>query len=44
MVQHSTDQKPGIMQNPRFADRSGSGNPDRRVNHSDVLHDEGGLS
>jgi hypothetical protein len=43
-VQHSTDREPGIWQNPRFADRSGSGNPDRRVNHPDVLRDEGGSS
>jgi hypothetical protein len=38
-VQHSIDQEPGIRQNPRFADRSGWGNPDHRVNHPDVLHD-----
>jgi hypothetical protein len=44
MVQHSTDREPGIRQNLRLADRSGSGNPDRRVNHPDVLLDEGGLS
>jgi hypothetical protein len=44
MVQHPTDQKPRIRQNPRFADRSGSGNPDRHVNHPDVLRDEGGSS
>jgi hypothetical protein len=43
-VQHPTDQKPRIRQNPRFADRSGSGNPDRHVNHPDVLRDEGGSS
>jgi hypothetical protein len=36
-VQHSTDLEPGIRQNPWFADRSGSGNPDRRVNRPDVL-------
>jgi hypothetical protein len=44
MVHHSTDREPEIRQNPGFADRSGSGNPNRRVNHPDVLHDEGGLS
>jgi hypothetical protein len=44
MVQHSVDQEPRIWQNPRFADRSGSGNPDHRVNHPDVLHNEGGSS
>jgi hypothetical protein len=43
-VQHSTDQEPGIRQNPRFAYRSGSGNPDSRVNHPDLLRDEGGSS
>jgi hypothetical protein len=37
MVQHSTNREPGIGQNPRFADRSGSGNLDRRVNRPDVL-------
>jgi hypothetical protein len=44
MVQQSTDQEPGIRQNPQFADRSGSGNPDRRVNRPVVLRDEGGSS
>jgi hypothetical protein len=39
MVQHSTDREPGIRQNPRFTDRSGSGNPDHCVNHFDVLRD-----
>jgi hypothetical protein len=39
-VQHSTDREPGISQNPRFTDRSGSGNPDHRVNHPDVLRKE----
>jgi hypothetical protein len=43
-VQHSVDREPGIRRNPRFADRSGLGNPDHRVNHPDVLRDEGGLS
>jgi hypothetical protein len=43
-MQHSTDWEPGIKWNPRFADRSGSGNPDHRVNHPDVLRDEGGWS
>jgi hypothetical protein len=36
-VQHSTDRVPGIRQNPWFADRSGSCNLDRRVDHPDVL-------
>jgi hypothetical protein len=40
MVQHNTDLESGIRQNPWFADQSGSGNPDRRVNHPDVLRDE----
>jgi hypothetical protein len=31
MVQCSTDQEPGIRQNPQFTDRSGLGNPDRCV-------------
>jgi hypothetical protein len=39
MVQHSTDPKPGIRQNLWFTDRSGSGNPDHRVNCPDVLRD-----
>jgi hypothetical protein len=39
MVQPSIDQEPRIRQNPRFTDRSGSGNPDHRVNHHDVLRD-----
>jgi hypothetical protein len=43
-VQHSIDPKPGIRQNPQFADRSGSGNLDHRVNHPDVLRDKGGSS
>jgi hypothetical protein len=43
-VQHSTNWEPGIRQNPRFADRSGSGNQDHRVNHPDVLRNEGGSS
>jgi hypothetical protein len=38
-VQHSTDREPEIRQNPRFTDRSSSGNPDHRVNHPDVLCD-----
>jgi hypothetical protein len=38
-VQHSTDREPRVGLNPRFADRSGSGNPDCRVNHPDVLRD-----
>jgi hypothetical protein len=43
-VHHSTDQEPVVGQNPRFADRSGSGNLDHRVNRPDVLCDEGGSS
>jgi hypothetical protein len=43
-VQHSTDWEPGKRQNPQFADRSGSCNPDRRINRPDVLHGEGGSS
>jgi hypothetical protein len=43
-VQHSIDQEPRIRQNPRLADLSGLGNPDRRVNRPDVLRDEGGSS
>jgi hypothetical protein len=38
-VQHSTGQEPGIRQSPRVSGQSGSGNPHRRVNHPDVLHD-----
>jgi hypothetical protein len=36
---HSTDREPGIRQITRFTDRSGSGNPNHRVNHPDVLCD-----
>jgi hypothetical protein len=36
-VQHSIDWEPGIGQNPRFVDWSGSGNPDHCVNRLDVL-------
>jgi hypothetical protein len=36
-VQHSIDRGPEIRQNPPFADRSGSGNSDHRVNRPDVL-------
>jgi hypothetical protein len=39
-VQHSMDLEPGIRQNPRFTDRSGSGNPDHRVNRPDMLRKE----
>jgi hypothetical protein len=39
MAQQSTDREPRIRQNPQFTDRSGSGNPDRRVNRPDVLRD-----
>jgi hypothetical protein len=38
-VQHSIDREPGIRQNPRFANWSGSGNLDRHVNRPDVLRD-----
>jgi hypothetical protein len=38
-MQHSIDWEPGIRQNPWITDQSGSGNPDRRVNHPDVLRD-----
>jgi hypothetical protein len=43
-VQHSTDREPKIRQNPQFADRSSLGNLDHRVDHPDVLRDEGGSS
>jgi hypothetical protein len=43
-VQHSTDREPGIGQNPRFPDWSGSGNLDHRVNRPDVLCDGEELS
>jgi hypothetical protein len=36
-VHDSIDRESGIRQNPQFTDRSGSSNPDRRVNHLDVL-------
>jgi hypothetical protein len=39
-VQHSTDWEPRIRQNPWFTIRSGLGNPDHRVNHTDVLATE----
>jgi hypothetical protein len=38
-VQPSTDQETRTRQNPNFADRSGSGNPNRCVNRPDVLRD-----
>jgi hypothetical protein len=38
-MQHSIDQESGIRQNPRFTDRSGSGNPNHLVNRLDVLCD-----
>jgi hypothetical protein len=38
-AQLSTDWEPGIRQNPRFTNLSGSGNPDRCVNRLDVLRD-----
>jgi hypothetical protein len=44
MAQHSTDREPGITQNPQFADRSGSSDPDCRVNRPDVLRDREELS
>jgi hypothetical protein len=34
---HSINRQPRIRQNPQFTDRSGLGNPDRRVNRPDVL-------
>jgi hypothetical protein len=37
-MQHTTDQAPGIRQITQFADRLGSGNPDRHVTHADLLH------
>jgi predicted acyl esterase len=40
LVQHSTDREPGIRKNPRFTNRSGLGNPDRRVNRPDMLRKE----
>jgi hypothetical protein len=43
-VQHSTDRKPKIQQNPQFADQSGSGNLHRRVNRPNVVRNEGGSS
>jgi hypothetical protein len=39
VIKCSTDQEPGIGQYPQFTDRSGSGNPDHRVNRPDVLRD-----
>jgi hypothetical protein len=36
-TQYSTDQEPGISQNPQFTDRLSSGNLDRHLNHPDVL-------
>jgi hypothetical protein len=38
-VQHSTNRKPRIRQNPRFSDQPGLGNLVYRVNHPDVLRD-----
>jgi hypothetical protein len=38
MMQHTTDQALEIRQITWLADRSGSGNPDRRITHADVLH------
>jgi hypothetical protein len=43
-VQHSIDSEPRIRHNSRFTDQSGSGNPDRRVNHPNVVHDREELS
>jgi hypothetical protein len=37
-MQHAMDRAPGIRQITLFADRVGSDNPDRRVNHANVLH------
>jgi hypothetical protein len=39
LVQNSIDQACRVRKNARVTDRSGSSNPDRRVNHTDVLHD-----
>jgi hypothetical protein len=39
MAQDTTNWEPGIRQNPRFTDQSGSGNPNCCVNHPDVLDD-----
>jgi hypothetical protein len=44
MANYSIDREPGIRQNPWVTDRSGSGNPGRRVNHLDVLRDREELS
>jgi hypothetical protein len=44
MVQHSTDREPGVRQNHRFTDQSGSGNLNHRVNYPDVLCDVEKLS
>jgi hypothetical protein len=38
IMEHAMDQAPGIRQITRFADRVGSNNPDRWVNHANVLH------
>jgi hypothetical protein len=42
--QHTTDQAPRIRQITRFADRSCSGNPYKRVTRADVLHGGKGSS
>jgi hypothetical protein len=44
IIQHATDWAPGIKQNTRFADLVGSNNPDRWVNHANVLHSGEGPS
>jgi hypothetical protein len=35
-MQHAMDRAPEIRQITRFADRVGSDNPDKRVNHASV--------
>jgi hypothetical protein len=37
-MQHATNHAPRIRQVTRFADRVGLDNPDRWVNHANVLH------
>jgi hypothetical protein len=39
MAYNSIDREPGIRQNPQFTDRSGSGNPDHRVNRPNMMHE-----
>jgi hypothetical protein len=44
IMQHAMDRAHGIRQITRFADRAGSDNLDRRVNHANVLHSGEGPS